>query len=251
MNKFNKGKLLGIVAAGLSTVSLMGVGFAAWVIKETSDNIDAGNISVTIGNVQDKRVVFDGDPLLTDSTLVFDADASKTKGNLVEASAGSTEDMSFVVKYKVKAYTEAITSGWEVKAKLVDNAYDDLATAVSEQCIAYPTASKALDLTDKVIFDKGMASGTTEGITVTPTNGTGFSTYEVTQKFTFTWGAAFNKVNPVQVNEGQMIYTGKEGVADGKEAATTNLLVANLNRLRALSFTGLKLQLSTALKTSV
>lgn len=33
MNKFNKGKLVGIVAASLSAVSLMGVGFATWVIS--------------------------------------------------------------------------------------------------------------------------------------------------------------------------------------------------------------------------
>lgn len=56
MNKFNKGKLLGIVAASLSAVSLMGVGFATWVIgtRETTSN---GEVGITADSVEYKSII--------------------------------------------------------------------------------------------------------------------------------------------------------------------------------------------------
>ena len=55
MNKFNKGKLIGVVAASLSAVSLMGVGFATWIIgiRQTETN---GNISITADTVEYKSL---------------------------------------------------------------------------------------------------------------------------------------------------------------------------------------------------
>ena len=248
MKKINKGKFVGVIAAALSTVSLMGVGFASWIITGTSPLTDAGNIEITVGEIKDSGVVFDGTPTMTDSKLVFDADGSQTSGGLIDAGDKTNkEDMKFIVKYKVKVYTD-VASTWKVNAKLVDNPASDLNTAVQAKYIAYPTASKALDLTEKDIFDNDMTSGSPADINVTTSTGTGFSTYEVTQTFTFTWGDAFNNVNPVKVTGNDKIYTGKQGVADGKETATTALLVKNLQGLQKLSFTGLKLQLSTSLK---
>lgn len=55
MNKFNRGKFIGVVAASLSAVSLMGVGFATWVIgyqtKETS-----GDVTIDVDEVQYKSL---------------------------------------------------------------------------------------------------------------------------------------------------------------------------------------------------
>ena len=55
MNKFNKGKFIGVVAASLSAVSLMGVGFATWIIgyqtKETS-----GDVTIDVDDVQYKSL---------------------------------------------------------------------------------------------------------------------------------------------------------------------------------------------------
>ena len=55
MNKFNKGKLIGVVAASLSAVSLMGVGFATWVIgtQKTDTN---GDITITADDVEYKSL---------------------------------------------------------------------------------------------------------------------------------------------------------------------------------------------------
>lgn len=56
MNKFNKGKLIGFVAASLSAVSLVGVGFATWVIgtRETTSN---GEVTITADNVEYKSFI--------------------------------------------------------------------------------------------------------------------------------------------------------------------------------------------------
>lgn len=60
MNKFNKGKLTGIIAASLSAVSLIGVGFASWVIgiqkKETN-----GNIAIKADDVKYKALTLSVD----------------------------------------------------------------------------------------------------------------------------------------------------------------------------------------------
>lgn len=65
MNKFNKGKLIGVVAASLSAVSLMGVGFATWVIgiQKTDAN---GDITITADDVKYKSLTVSvsfGDPI--------------------------------------------------------------------------------------------------------------------------------------------------------------------------------------------
>lgn len=55
MNKFNRGKFIGVVAASLSAVSLMGVGFATWVIgyqnKETS-----GDVTIDVDDIHYKSL---------------------------------------------------------------------------------------------------------------------------------------------------------------------------------------------------
>ena len=55
MNRFNKGKLTGIIAASLSAVSLMGVGFATWVIGIQKTDTK-GDISITADDVQYKSL---------------------------------------------------------------------------------------------------------------------------------------------------------------------------------------------------
>ena len=60
MNKFNKGKLIGVVAASLSAVSLMGVGFATWIIgiqKTTTD----GDVLLSADDVKYKALTISVD----------------------------------------------------------------------------------------------------------------------------------------------------------------------------------------------
>ena len=66
MNKFNKGKLLGVVAASLSAVSLMGVGFATWIIG-TQNKVSDGSIAI---EADDVKIEF-CDELLSSSLVIF------------------------------------------------------------------------------------------------------------------------------------------------------------------------------------
>ena len=85
MNRFNKGKLLGVVAASLSAVSLMGVGFATWIIGVQKTTID-GSIGVVADEVKYKALTisakFDGGLVLaegaTDKTKDFSSDGNQT-----------------------------------------------------------------------------------------------------------------------------------------------------------------------------
>lgn len=56
MNKFNKGKLVGVVAASLSAASLMGVGFATWIIGVQQTDGDT-SISITADDVKYKSLI--------------------------------------------------------------------------------------------------------------------------------------------------------------------------------------------------
>ena len=56
MNRFNKGKLTGIIAASLSAVSLMGVGFATWIIGVQKTDGDT-SISITADDVKYKSLI--------------------------------------------------------------------------------------------------------------------------------------------------------------------------------------------------
>lgn len=75
MNKFNKGKLTGIIAASLSAVSLIGVGFASWVIgiQKTETN---GNIAIKADDVKYKALTLSVD--FGDGITL--AEASSTEG---------------------------------------------------------------------------------------------------------------------------------------------------------------------------
>lgn len=56
MNRFNKGKITGIIAASLSAVSLMGVGFATWIIGVQKTDGDT-SISITADDVKYKSLI--------------------------------------------------------------------------------------------------------------------------------------------------------------------------------------------------
>lgn len=85
MNKFNKGKLTGIIAASLSAVSLMGVGFASWVIgiQKTETN---GNIAITADDVKYKALTLSVD---FGPGITLAEEASSTPGNF--GSDGATK----------------------------------------------------------------------------------------------------------------------------------------------------------------
>lgn len=231
MNKLNKGKLIGVVAASLSAVSLMGVGFASWVISG-GDTKTTGNINVTVGEIEDKRVVFSVAPAVgSDSEVKFDADSKYTDG-LIGAGTNSKEDLTFNVKYTVKANKSS--PNWRVSAKLIG---DNFANAVAKKYIVMP---ETLSSTGATALNKPAENLHTETVNVTITTGTEYTTYAVEQKFTFSWGEAFNGKNPCNVTNNDQIWTG-----EAKEMATKEKLLTNLNGLKALNLTKFTVEFTT------
>ena len=231
MNKLNKGKLIGVVAASLSAVSLMGVGFASWVISG-DDTKTTGNINVTVGEIEDKRVVFSVAPAVgSDSEVKFDADSKYTDG-LIGAGTNSKEDLTFNVKYIVRAYKSA--TNWSVSAKLIGTNYEQ---AVTAKYIKMPTT---LSTAGATALSKPTESSATGDVKVTITQETEYTTYQVDQTFTFEWGEAFKSTHPCNVKAGEQIWTGTK-----TENATTTNLFTNLNDLKNLNLTAFTVEFTT------
>lgn len=219
MNKLNKGKLLGIVAAGLSTVSLLGVGFAAWVING-GDNKDTDSIQITVADTVDHSITF-GSVSVSESAISFDAKKDDKTGPIT-GDGKNDEDLNFSIEYVltcadaskfggVKAYmtiAEAATAGSAGKALA------DAISAPNNYLIA-PLSTSTSD-TDKTTIASTLTANTDDSNAdklpnkkySTKVSGTG-PTYTFTTTFSFNWGTTFANQNPsiyaTESNKGTVI----------------------------------------------
>ncbi len=252
MNKFNKGKTIGIVAASLAAVSLLGVGFSTWIISTKTDT-SVSNISVTVAETKNISVKIDNADLSTaDNSVTFNADATKMNaatGHLLSCSSDDKEDLSFTLTYDVIVGKEA--KSWQIMAAIDDGTNGTngkFATAVTtRKYIALPST---LGITTGVeCLNQGSTTNDDTGLTVTGSsdvteNGLTYNKYSITQKFTFSWGLAFANKNPVEVTNKDKIYT--QDATDGTTTtdATIDTLVANTKAMKALELSAFKVILS-------
>lgn len=238
MNKFNKGKMIGVVTAALSTVSLMGVGFATWIITGETSATTNDNITVGVADVQDNRIEITSASVVTgNGGLRFDGDHNKRVASYGVISCGDTdtEQLSFKIQYTVTANN--ITKGFKVKAYINDDTSDADSTTASAR-FQISEANKFITMPTILGFAKATAkdalsftanataptSSNASGDTITKV-GDATNSWEVTQTFTFGWGAAFNSANPVALVEGTQIYNYNNKTASDKmEGATTDLV---------------------------
>lgn len=236
MNKFNKGKLIGVVAASLSAVSLMGVGFASWIITG-NDPVDVGNITVEVGNVIDNRItITEAKVVQGASGIKFDAvtPTSAVTKPLLTASSGSTENLSFKLSYKVTNSTD--TNGFTVKTYIKGaegKTLPNFSDAVANRYIEMPanlglTSGNAATALTK---DKGASKTATGPGVATAVNGIA-GVYTVEQTFTFSWGEAFDKVNPTYLTENNDIYNAGLTTSDKKQKADANTVINFLTKLK-------------------
>ena len=204
MTKFNKGKLLGVVAASLSAVSLMGVGFATWIIRGANP-IDTGEqIQVMVSDTEDKRVTLSNAQISWPSGkngLVFDAKSTDHTDPIIygDSSSGGEQldfTLSFDVKFTATASFASInaymTSDWEAFGTYFTNDENDVAKyVVSPISVTTPSGENAVGSTEVVVKDniKTKKSGTTD-------------TYTVTKDYSFSWGKFFDNKNPGEVAAG-------------------------------------------------
>lgn len=201
MNKFNKGKLLGAVAASLSAVSLMGVGFASWVIKGTTPGT-TGDISVTVANIEDNRIIVEN--ARADGNLVFDAAEGDTSGNIQTKPGSAVPVLNFKVVYTVKLGKGL--SDFNIKAKWTlgtETASVALGTAITNHYLASPLKTEDVLVSTK----DGYGTAYTPGANNTTSTNIysksnlipdvdGFSAYSVETVFHFAWDSKTGNMNP-------------------------------------------------------
>ena len=205
MNKFNKGKLIGFVAASLSAVSLMGVGFASWIIKgEVEDTV--GNINVQVGEVVDQRIqVVKEKDNPSSGSLVFDSVADD-EGSIT--STEKKESLSFKIFYTVKV-AKSVTN-FKVSAQWTPGT--NISSAITKQYIVSPFGTEAIKVAGKTEVgtagtidseSKVTTAGYHTNAPAAPTVDGDFNVYSYTTQFDFAWGSAFGSANPVYEKGGK------------------------------------------------
>lgn len=221
MNKFNKGKLLGIVAASLSAVSLMGVGFATWIIGVQKTTID-GSIGVVADEVKYKALTisaeFTGSLVLaegeTDKTKDFSSDGDKEANLIISADFTFTFGKDFVAAdYKFDQLSFKIlpkTTGF------VDNTIVDGGNKMgrTEENLTYFDVTPSIPLT-----------ATDLGLTATATGTDLTRTKTIQKSIVFTWGSMFklgsDVVNPTAYYNdglGKVTASGSTTLAQAQQA---------------------------------
>ena len=196
MNKFNKGKLLGVVAASLSAVSLMGVGFASWQIQGSKPT-DTGNLEVTVADTIDARVTLENAqitwPEASAKKLVFDAAANDNDGPIINNGSAS-QQLSFTLSFDAKFVNEA--SFTKVEAYMTSSCINlsTYVTTTADQVGKYLVAPISITDTTKTKLI------TKEKLKDSPKNDA-TNTYTYSHTFSFSWGAFFKKKNPSLITE--------------------------------------------------
>lgn len=250
-NKFSKGKTVGIVAASLAAVSLIGVGFSTWIIATKTD-ASVGGISVSVAETKDISVVITNAKLdENDKDVKFDADETKMKAvtnpsPILSCSSGDAEDLTFTLTYDVTVGTDA--KKWQIMAAIDDGTTGTngaFATAVNtRKYICLPTT---LGITTGAECLNQGSKTNESGLTVfekTDSSTTSTKTYSISQKFTFTWGLAFANKNPVEVTVNDNIYANNQTDGTTTVEATSESLTANTRAMKGLNLSTFKVVLS-------
>ena len=159
MKTLNKSKIVGIAAVSLAAVSLIGVGFASWVITGIKATTGSPEVSVTVGKVEDKRATITA--TVVNGSLCFDAPTTDKTGPIIyeEGTAGEDLEFSFTVsadqvvggtidvKAAIEGYTtsdgigKAINDGYLTAPKLKNSSSSDVLLGASAVKIGTLTSS--------------------------------------------------------------------------------------------------------------
>lgn len=185
MKKMNKSRVVGVAAVSLAAVSLIGVGFASWVVSGiTNPDVGKTPVSVTVGDVIDNRATITASMDTSNSTLCFDAKSNDNKGAIQYTGDTGGEDLTFAIKVK----TSSVASGnINVKAKIENYDTCKLKSAITSGYLTGPAIGPD---SNKVTLND------TAQIITTLT-----STDEVTLTFTLGWGTKFGGFNPAEYED--------------------------------------------------
>ncbi len=190
-----KRKTLTLTLCLLVCLSLIGVGFASWIItKNVDENVD-GNIVVDV--VEDQRYSIETEWVGSKNSLVFGYDPNVTQVEnawLTNTTTDTTknENLTVTLKVIVKNAGAAVDKKPVATISIVDDADTNWAKAKAANLVTDPTA------------------------TVTKVEGEGNTgVYNIT--ITAAWGTAFDSTNPYTY------YNNLEAIDANMDAASTNL----------------------------
>lgn len=226
MNKFNKGKLIGVVAASLSAVSLMGVGFATWVIGAQKTDVDQG-ISITADTVEYKSlkiaVEFEGTFKLAetgtkDTSKDFGYDGSGA-GNLAITAKFT---FTFGKDFKEADFTELCS---KIKFTILPPSGNYKDNKV-EKGKAFTRADNNTDTAEYTYFaapaDVDITWGDISFPESTDPNALTKVSNKVSKPMTFTWGTLFGGTNPMAYYNEQLKTVTGENIEAAKETYMQN-----------------------------
>lgn len=228
MNKFNKGKLIGVVAASLSAISLMGVGFASWIITGNNE-VSTDQLKITVADIQDERITISG--ISSTGSLSFDADPADNSGN-IRADSGSSCSLSFSVTYTVTPGDAVSVGGINAKFDLIsghkgDTAdVDALKKSITDGVIVAPWDSTQLGKAYETIYTetsptkKHTNGGNTFNLISTTKNNTSYTT-----TFLFVWGDSYNNQNPSYKDDADSFANSLDALKKLKEAESVKIKI--------------------------
>ena len=185
MKNLNRSKIVGVAAVSLAAVSLIGVGFASWVVEGINVKKKDQTVSVTVGEITDNRVTVTA--AATDPDLAFDSNS--TNGEVFKGSSETAADMNFVLTFKVAVETGS--KFFESNSLNVTLTFSGSLVTLLTTNTSYLTLEKDTDNS----MTKSSEFVYTQKVT---TDGT------YTAAFKFKWGQTFNNDNPGAITKKQV-----------------------------------------------
>lgn len=185
--KKNKYIVYGVIA--LSTLSLVGVGFAAWEINGSLD--DKTSVTISVGDLTNKTLIVE---IQDTSDLNIAFDNVENGGANISNGGGGKEDLSFTVNFRLEssrtindADTFKITASFDSasisKYQKLDTEQYIVADCLADFSFNLPATTGSLTTNNSYI---------TGSITYDPD----FKGALVNLTYKFAWGSKFNGKNP-------------------------------------------------------
>lgn len=207
-NKIQGSKKFAYILVGAGAVALTGVAFSAWVITATPKTQPVGDVSVSVGEVQDARLIATISGV--DNALSFDCPETDETGPIT-GSTGSKEDLQF-------GFTATISNALSSSGSFsdffsgytIDTEYPtNLKTIAGEGKIVLPIGDSVTIGTDSMATSGTVYYSSESNKLDDETGSTWSAAYsiqdgtslKITFLFNFAWGPYFGGQNPGKFDE--------------------------------------------------
>lgn len=186
-------KVVALATSLLVGVSMMGVGFASWVISNNAEATSTGNVKAE--SVTDNYVKLEANPV-SGGEIIFGAPEQMSAQNpWLTNSNGAKEKLTTTITLTVSANIGDITMSLATEGYTTVESTDGFWKAVEANYIATPVVTIDSQGTANAFSIEGTLS---ESGNLTIKRGEAEITSEttITLKITFGWGSAFESKNP-------------------------------------------------------